>query len=261
MLKKGTLLDASIVAAAHKPPPKQQGMGEAHPREPGADWVNKAGKSYFGYKLHVGVDQGSGLIRSAIITSARVQDVEVAEALVAGDEAAVYADRAYESKAHRAHLRAAGIKDPIMHRRHKHMRELPRWQARRNDLIARRRAPVEAVFAAMKRIYGRARARCHSLLANAADLIAFASVFNLRRAANVLRPEIGRLWGSNRRRGNTCRRAIHRPPARQAPASAPHTPTSPYRRGILRGEGAAIAAKGANLNPRRGRSPGSTSAA
>ena len=186
MLKKGTLMDASIVAAAHKPPARSQGPGAVHPREPGADWVNKAGKSYFGYKLHVGVDAGSGLIRRAVVTSARTQDVEMAEALVAGDEAAVYADRAYESKAHRARLKAAGINDRIMHRRHKFMPELPRWLARRNDLIARRRAPVEAVFSAMKRIYGKARARCHSLAANAADLIAFAAVFNLRRAANVL---------------------------------------------------------------------------
>jgi IS5 family transposase len=186
MLKKGTLMDASIVAAAHKPPARSRGMGKAHPKEPGADWVNKAGKSYFGYKLHVGVDEGSGLIRSAIVTSARTQDVEVAEALVIGDEAAVYADRAYESKAHRAKLKACGIKDRIMHRRHKHMPTLPRWQARRNDLIARRRAPVEAVFSAMKRLYGRARGRCHSLTANAADLMAFVSVYNLRRTARVL---------------------------------------------------------------------------
>ncbi|MDZ4381535.1 MAG: hypothetical protein U0942_09360, partial [Parvibaculum sp.] len=51
-------------------------------------------------------------------------------------------------------LKAEGIKDRIMHRRHRYMSELPRWQKRRNDLIARRRAPVEAVFSALKRLYG-----------------------------------------------------------------------------------------------------------
>ncbi len=54
ILKKGTLLYASLVAAAHNPPAKSRGMGAAHPTEPGADWVNKARKSYFGTKLHVG---------------------------------------------------------------------------------------------------------------------------------------------------------------------------------------------------------------
>lgn len=186
MLKKGTLMDASIVAATHNPPKREAGMGTAHPREPGADWTNKNGKSFFGYKLHVGVDEGSGLIRKAAFTPARTQDNEVAEALISGDEAAVYADRIYESKARRARLKAQGIKDRIMHRRHKYMPVLPRWMAARNRLISKRRAPVESIFSAMKRIYGKARTRCHSLTVNAADFFAFAAVFNLRRASNVL---------------------------------------------------------------------------
>lgn len=182
MLKKGTLLDATLVSACHRPPGRAAGMGAAHPREPGAEWTNKNGKSYFGYKLHVGLDQGSGLIRRVVFTPARVLDGEVAEALITGDEKAVYADRAYESRARRQALKAAGIKDRIMHRRHKYMPTLPPWQKRRNDLIARRRAPVEAVFSTLKRIYGRARARCCSITVNAADYLAFATVFNLRRA-------------------------------------------------------------------------------
>lgn len=186
MLKKGTLMDASIVAATHRPPRREAGMGAGHPREPGADWTSKAGKSYFGYKMHVGVDEGSGLIRRAAFTPARTQDNEMAEALVSGDEAAVYADRIYESKTRRAALKQRGIKDRIMHRRHKHMPVLPRWMQVRNRLISRRRAPVESVFSAMKRIYGKARTRCHSLTTNTADFLAFATVFNLRRAANVL---------------------------------------------------------------------------
>lgn len=186
ILKKGTLMDASIVAATHNPPPREAGMGAAHPREPGADWTRKNGKSFFGYKLHVGVDEGSGLIRQAAFTPARTQDNEMAEALISGDEAAVYADRIYESKTRRASLKAQGIKDRIMHRRHKYMPILPRWLAVRNRLISKRRAPVESVFSAMKRIYGKARTRCHSLTVNAADFFAFVTVFNLRRASNVL---------------------------------------------------------------------------
>ena len=153
---------------------------------PGADWTSKNGKSHFGYKLHVGVDEGSGLIRKAVFTAARIQDNEVTEQLISGDEKAVYADRIYESKARRAALKQQGIKDRIMHRRHKYMPVLPPWQKRRNQLISRHRAPVESVFSALKRIYRKGRTRCHSLTANAADFFAFAVVFNLRRAANVL---------------------------------------------------------------------------
>lgn len=185
MLKKGTLMDASIVAATHNPPSRAQGMGSAHPREPGADWVNKNGKSYFGYKLHIGVDEGSLLIRQAVFTPARVQDSEVADRLISGDEAAVYADRGYENKARRKRLKQSGIHDRIMHRRHKYLPQLPHWQARRNTLISRRRAPVEAVFSAMKRLYGKARTRCHSLSINAVDFFAFAAIYNLRRATLI----------------------------------------------------------------------------
>lgn len=188
ILRKGTLMDASIVAATHNPPNREAGLGAPHPREPGADWTRKNGKAFFGYKLHVGVDEGSGLIRKAVFTPARVQDNEVAEALVSGDEAAVYGDRIYESRARRASLKARGIKDRIMHRRHKYMPVLPLWMKARNRLISRRRAPVESVFSAMKRLYGKGRTRCHSLAVNAADFLAFATVFNLRRASNVLVP-------------------------------------------------------------------------
>jgi len=186
LTRKGTLLDASLVAARHNPPPREAGIGAAHAKEPGADWTNKHGKSYFGYKMHIGIDQGSGLIRKAVLTPARTQDIEVADQLVSGDERAVYADRGYESKAYRARLRRRGIKDRIMHRRHKYLPELPRWMRQRNRLIARRRAPVEAVFSAMKRVYGKSRARCCSLAANTADYLAFATAYNLRRACILL---------------------------------------------------------------------------
>ena len=188
ILEKGTLLDATLVAAKHAPPARAAGLGATHPREPDASWTKKGGKAYFGYKAHVGVDQGSGLVRSIDFTSAKINDGEVADGLICGDEAAVYADKAYEQKERRARLKAAGIKDRIMHRRHKHIARLPRWQEKRNGLIARRRAPVEAVFSAAKRLYGLGRARYASLVRNAERTMAVFTVYNLRRAALLAAP-------------------------------------------------------------------------
>ena len=88
------------------------------------------------------MDQGSGLIRRLVLSSAKTYESEVADRLICGDEGAVYGDRAYEGKLRRARLRAAGIKNRIMHRRNEHMASLPPWQQRRNDLIAGRRAPA-----------------------------------------------------------------------------------------------------------------------
>jgi IS5 family transposase len=188
VLKKGTLMDATLVAATHNPPKIAAGPGAGHPRERGAPWTKKNGRSHFGYKAHVAMDQGSGLIRRAVLTGAKTYESEVADQLISWDERAVYGDKAYPKKARRAALKEAGIKDRIAKRRHKSEPPLSPRQKRRNDLIARDRAPVEGVFSQMKRFYGWSRTRCHTLARNAADLFAILSVFNLKRAVHLVTP-------------------------------------------------------------------------
>jgi IS5 family transposase len=188
MVRKGTLIDASIVPAASRRPPVAAGAKPALRREPEASFTQKGGKSFFGWRLHVGLDQGSGLVRRAVVTPAHVNESSMAEALISGDEAAVYADRGYENRHRRARLKAAGIKDRIMHRRHKHQAALSRWQRLRNHLIGRRRAPVEAVFGTLKRSYARARSRYCGLLRTTADLFRVLTVYNLRRALRLATP-------------------------------------------------------------------------
>ena len=188
IVRKGTLMDATLVASASRPPGRSAGAGAGHPKEPGADWTKQNGKAFFGYKAHIGVDQGPGLIRRLAMTSAKTYESEVADQLICGDEEAAYGDKAYEHKGRRARLKAAGIKDRIMHRRHKHIARLPHWQQRRNALIAPRRAPVEAVFSALKRLYGLRRARSRSLDRNTARLFAAATVYNMRRACLIAGP-------------------------------------------------------------------------
>ncbi len=185
MVKKGSLLDATLVASALRPPPASAGLGACNAAEPGASWTRKAGRSVFGYKVHVGVDQGSGLVRRVVVTGAETYESEAADDLICGDERAVYADKAYPQAARRQRLRAAGIKDRIMHRRHKSQRALPRHRQRWNDLVARARAAVENIFSQLKRIYGRSRMRCHTLARNTADILAIVSVLNLKRAAKL----------------------------------------------------------------------------
>jgi IS5 family transposase len=183
ILRAGTLIDATIVEAKSRKPEAKAGLGAKVPSEPDADWTKKNGRAHFGYRLHAGVDAGSGLIRRIVLTSARVNESLVAEQLICGDERAVYADKAYESKERRARLKRLGIKDRIMHRSHKNQAALPPWQIRRNRLIAPRRAAVERVFGTLKRLHGLARARCTTLAHNLGDMLAFAIVHNLRRAA------------------------------------------------------------------------------
>ena len=156
-----------------------------HGSGPGANWTKKNGRSHFGYKAHVGMDQHSGLVRQAVLTGAKTYESEVADQLISWDERAVYGDKAYPKKTRRAALKEARIKDRIAKRRHKSEPSLSPRQQRRNDLIARHRAPVEGVFSQMKRFYGWSRTRCRTLARNAADLFAILSVFNLKRAVQL----------------------------------------------------------------------------
>lgn len=185
VVKQGTLLDASLVEAQAGTPGRAAGAGAGSAVDPDADWTRKYGTSHFGYKMHAGVDQGSGLIRRAELTPAKTYESEVAEALICGDEGAVYADKAYEHKQRRARLKARGIKDRIQHRRHKHQGALPRWQRRRNALIAPIRGAVERVFGTLKRSYGYSRVRYYSLAANRVQLFLLATAYNLRRAERL----------------------------------------------------------------------------
>lgn len=182
MVKAGTILDATLVKAAR---PRKQATGAKSPREPDADWTIKNGRSHFGYKAHIGVDQGSGLIRKARLTPAKTAESLVADGLITGDEAAVYADKAYEHKARRVRLKAARIKDRIMHRSHKNQTALPLWQARRNRLIAPIRAAVERVFAVWKRWWGYDRVRYIGLERNQTQLALICIAYNIKRAAKL----------------------------------------------------------------------------
>jgi len=131
------------------------------------------------------VDAGFGIIRRLAFTPAHVNESIVADALICGDEAAVYADKGYESKKRRAELKTRHIKDRIMHRSHKNQDGLPYWQKRRNALIAPRRAPVERVFGNFKRLYRRGRARYSNFLHNLGDFQRLATAYNLRRAVSL----------------------------------------------------------------------------
>ena len=185
ILKRGTLMDATLVAARHNRPKMKHGPGAGVAREPDANWTRKNGKYHFGYKIHVGMDQGSGLVRSAVMTPAKTADIAMADRLIVGDEKAVYGDKAYSKKTLNRALKARGAKARIAYRRHKSEAVLDRWKKRRNDLIARIRAPVEGVFSQAKRFYGLGRARCHTLACNQGRALAALTIFNLKRAVKL----------------------------------------------------------------------------
>lgn len=183
ILKRGTMLDATLIETQAASPP-------SHGRDsvdPDAAIAKRSGKPgfTFGYKAHVGVDQGSGLIRSVIATPANVNDTTPADDLIRGDERAVWADAAYHTHARQAALKARGIKSRLMRRANKHHPKLPPRLAHYNQLIARRRAAVETTFATWKRRMGQDRIRYIGLAKARGQIIMTAIAFNMRRWAAI----------------------------------------------------------------------------
>jgi IS5 family transposase len=190
VLRTGTLIDATLVRSSGRTPPSgstERGRESRSSHDPDANWT-RAGRSrslFFGYKAHLAVDRGSCLIRGRRLTGAKTYESEVADELVQGDERAVYADKAYEKRARRTALKARGIKDRIQHRRNKHQKALPRWQALRNKLIGRVRQAVERTFSQLKGRYRFGRMRYGGLEANAFHLDLAVIAYNLATAART----------------------------------------------------------------------------
>jgi IS5 family transposase len=176
IIKRGTLLDASFVPSAGRHDSDARSMG------------NGPHKGKHGYKLHVGVDQDSGLIRKLVATQANVHDGVVGHALISGDEAAVIADRAYDRRDLRARLKAQGAADGLMRKAHAGIGDGRKAQiAAANRLLAPVRAAVERTFADLKCRRSLARSRYVGLAKNLSHFLLLAFTHNLRRAAVLTR--------------------------------------------------------------------------
>ena len=182
ILKRGTMLDATLIEAVSARPKDSRSSPD-----PDARFARRQGKggSTFGYKAHVGVDEGSGIIRAVITTPANVNDTTPADGLIRGDEPVVWADAAYHTHARQAQLKARGVKPRLARRPNKHHPELPPRLKRYNQLIARRRAAVETTFATLKNRMGLSAIRYVGLRKAAAQVLIAAMAFNLRRWARL----------------------------------------------------------------------------
>lgn len=206
ILRRGTMLDATVIEtmAARPPghsvrqdivqssgkdasePELQKGVPQAGTNasgDPDAAFTRRKGRSgsAYGYKAHVGVDEGSGLIRRVITTPANVNDTVPADQLICGDEARVLADAAYHTHAREAALKARGVRCGLMRRPNKHHPKLRPGARRFNRLISGPRAAVETTFATLKRRMGLATIRYRGLAKAEAQVLIAAIAFNMRR--------------------------------------------------------------------------------
>ena len=184
VLREGTLMDATIVQAAVKPPSSKEGKVSA--ADPSAEFTKKNDKSYFGYKLHIGMDQGSKLIRRLLTSGASLHDGQASRDLISGDEGAVYADKAYGSKELRDELEAKGIKDQIMYKASRNKKLTP-WQQAFNKAVSPIRSMVESPFGIGKMCSGLDRTRYRGIEAVTTGHYLFGISYNLKIAFGRLK--------------------------------------------------------------------------
>lgn len=165
ILKKGTIVDSTIIAAPSSTKNKEK------QRDPEAKSVKKGNDWHFGYKAHIGVDKDSGLVHTVVGTSANVHDVTQTENLLTGEEETVNGDAGYigADKRETAIIRnkqGKKIKYQI-NRRPSQLNKLSRSgkyaAKKREHQKSSVRAKVEHVFAVVKRQLGFKKTRYRGL--------------------------------------------------------------------------------------------------
>ncbi len=90
LLKTGTLVDASLIAA----PTSTKNKDKA--RDPDMHSSKKGNQWYFGMKAHIGADAQSALVHTVRGTSGHVSDITEANALLHGEESLAFGDAGYQ---------------------------------------------------------------------------------------------------------------------------------------------------------------------
>lgn len=192
----GQIVDASIVQApitqAHSAEREALNEGKApegwstkrlQHTDRDARWTKKHGKSFYGYKVHAGVDARWKLIRRIEVTPANVDDGKTLGAVLdpANTRGRLLADRGYDSAANRALLKAHGLGDGIARKVKPGQRSRKRLDAR-NRTINKTRARVEHVFAGLEQLGGKL-VRAMTLARNELAIMLKCVAYNARRLA------------------------------------------------------------------------------
>jgi IS5 family transposase len=188
ILRRGTLIDATLVQAARRPPKPDRfqegdtssGGRSDSQRDRDASSVKQGEKFCFGYKGHIAVDQGSGIIRKRGFTSACVHDSQQTGELICGDEQSVFADKAYSNDELKRSYRKQGVYYGILDKG-KRNHPLSQKQKKANQRKSRIRSAVERPFAWFKRMLGYRLVRYVNLRRNALQFTFLCIIHNLRR--------------------------------------------------------------------------------
>lgn len=184
IVKQTTLVDATIIESSRKRPDfeaAKQGMAP----DAQASYTRKYGCSHYGYKAHISSDGAHQLVRTALISTAKVVDQQMFERVAPVDSRKIYADKTYDTKANQAWLRERNIQSGILKKGAHHIK-LSSQDQQDNRLKGRVRQQIERIFAHFKQWQFYRRVRYLGLAKNQLELTLKAVAYNLKRLANII---------------------------------------------------------------------------
>ena len=183
MLRTGTAVDATLISA---PSSTKNEQGE---RDPEMKQTKKGNNWYFGMKAHIGVDSHSCFVHTVVGTAANVNDLNVAGALLHGEEEVAFGDAGYQGVHKRAEAEGPTwyvAMRPGLRRKLNPFIE-PQFVAERVEKMkASIRAKVEHPFRVIKRQFGFTKVRYRGLQKNTAQLVTLFALSNLWMARRAL---------------------------------------------------------------------------
>lgn len=180
-INKGTIIDATIVDA----PKGRKGTDGTNTRDKDAGFTKKNGKTFHGYKAHVGTDMKGHFIENLIVTSATTPDNEAFDDLTAREKKAVFADKAYINKEKKRNFRKRNIFWGVLDRGSKG-HGLSSKQEKDNKQKSSVRSHVEHPFAWMKQIMHFRGIRFRGLRKNTFHISLVCTAYNLKRLVSIL---------------------------------------------------------------------------
>jgi IS5 family transposase len=170
IVKRVTLVDATLVESSRKRPDARAAR-EGRAPDADASYTRKYNQSFYGYKAHVSSDGE--------------HDGEVFAHIAPTDSQVIYADKAYDTKANQAWLRAHGIRNGILKKEAHHI-QLTAADREHNHQKGLVRRQIERVFAHLKQWQRYRRVRYLGLARNQLELTLKAVAYNLKRLASIL---------------------------------------------------------------------------
>jgi len=155
MMRGGSIVDAALISS----PSSTKNAKKV--RDPEMHQTKKGNQWYFGMRVHIGVDAGSGYVHSLETTSANVHDITVAHQLIREDDEVVYGDAGYLGIEKREEVKKSDHLSSVDYRINRRIGSVPKvsgsifnWEAHIEYRKSSIRCKVEHPFLIVKRLFG-----------------------------------------------------------------------------------------------------------